>query len=186
MSQYKDKQKEIKDTLIQLLKKKPIHKIPVKEICDFLHMARSTFYSYYSDIYDVMEQIEEEQIAALKSMNTRFFIQDFRKDVRSSYRYFIPTLEYIRDRKETFQVLMNAANNGTFIYKWKKIISEDFADKYHYERCIPENEGLVLEMISSTIIGAYTYWINNDELISVETIAKELFRKTCTDFITKI
>ena len=148
MSQYKDKQKEIKDTLIQLLKKKPIHKIPVKEICDSLYMARSTFYSYYSDIYDVME--------------------------------------HIRDRKETFQVLMNAANNGTFIYKWKKIISEDFADKYHYERCIPENEGLVLEMISSTIIGAYTYWINNDELISVETIAKELFRKTCTDFITKI
>lgn len=37
----------------QLLKKKPISKITVSEICKKINISRSTFYTHFSDVYDI-------------------------------------------------------------------------------------------------------------------------------------
>ena len=38
-----------KETLMDLMKEKPISKITIKEICDLADMSRSTFYLHYQD-----------------------------------------------------------------------------------------------------------------------------------------
>lgn len=50
----------IRDSFIQLLKEKPINKITVKEVCELADINRSTFYKYYLDPYDWLEQAEKE------------------------------------------------------------------------------------------------------------------------------
>lgn len=47
-----------KNTLIDLLKEKPIYNIKVKELCDKAELNRTTFYKYYENIYDVLADIE--------------------------------------------------------------------------------------------------------------------------------
>lgn len=50
----------LKDSLIQLLNDKAIHKISVREICDSAEVNRSTFYKYYGSQYDLFKEMEDE------------------------------------------------------------------------------------------------------------------------------
>ena len=44
-------------SLLKLLQEKSIDKITVKDICELCEINRNTFYYYYSDIYQVLEEL---------------------------------------------------------------------------------------------------------------------------------
>ena len=50
----------IKESFINLLEKKDISQITIKEICKDADINRSTFYSHYTDQYDLMRKIQDE------------------------------------------------------------------------------------------------------------------------------
>lgn len=55
----------IKDAFIELRKTKPIEKITVKELAALASINKATFYSHYTDIYDLSEQLESETILSI-------------------------------------------------------------------------------------------------------------------------
>ncbi len=52
--------KQLREGLARLLETKSIRDIKVKELVEEVDINRSTFYLHYSDIYDMLEKIEEE------------------------------------------------------------------------------------------------------------------------------
>lgn len=50
----------IRKAFTSLLQQKPIQSISVKELCTVAGISRGTFYSHYTDIYDLMGQMEDE------------------------------------------------------------------------------------------------------------------------------
>ncbi len=54
----------LSDAFWQLYLKKKIEKITVKEICELAGYNRSTFYVYYKDVYDILDEIEDRIITA--------------------------------------------------------------------------------------------------------------------------
>lgn len=56
----------IKNSFVELLKKKPINKITVKEICEMAEINRATFYKHYLDVYDLLDKIEEQFLVELE------------------------------------------------------------------------------------------------------------------------
>lgn len=50
----------IKTTLAELLMENELSHVTVTNLCSMADINRSTFYSHYLDIYDVMEDMEEE------------------------------------------------------------------------------------------------------------------------------
>ncbi len=54
--------KAIKQSFIKLLSERPIDRITVKDIVDDCGIARNTFYYHYQDIYQVLEDILDEQV----------------------------------------------------------------------------------------------------------------------------
>lgn len=59
-------QKVLKDSLLQLLEKKPINKITVKEVCELAELNRATFYAHYTDCLDLLESIENEMLGGFE------------------------------------------------------------------------------------------------------------------------
>ena len=59
--------KMVFEAFLSILKNKPIAKITVKEICTAADINRTTFYKYYKDTYDLLEQIEDELIDNLQA-----------------------------------------------------------------------------------------------------------------------
>lgn len=58
----------IRESLFELMKEKPLDKISVTEICKKADVNRSTFYSYYTDIYDLHEKIIGEFFSVQKNV----------------------------------------------------------------------------------------------------------------------
>ena len=51
----------IKESFVELLRKKDINKITVSELCEKADINRATFYRYYIDVYDLLEKIGQEK-----------------------------------------------------------------------------------------------------------------------------
>jgi AcrR family transcriptional regulator len=52
--------KVIKESLYRLLEEMPLQKITVKGLCELADINRGTFYTHYSDIYDLVEKLEND------------------------------------------------------------------------------------------------------------------------------
>ena len=53
----------LQNSLFELMEKKPIEKITIKELCENADINRTTFYAHYSDQYDLLAKIENETIS---------------------------------------------------------------------------------------------------------------------------
>ena len=56
---YRDMDKKLKSTLLELLKTTGFEKVTVKKLCETACVNRTTFYAHYADIYEMMGQMEE-------------------------------------------------------------------------------------------------------------------------------
>lgn len=52
--------RSIANAYLELRKQKPIEKITVKELSEVAFINKATFYTHYSDIYDLADQLENE------------------------------------------------------------------------------------------------------------------------------
>ena len=60
----------IEEAFFTLLKKKPINRITVRELCDMAEINRATFYTHYTDVYGLMETLEEQTLAKIREYAT--------------------------------------------------------------------------------------------------------------------
>ena len=68
--------KVIRECLTELLKEKRIQDITVREIAEKADINRGTFYLHYKDIFDLMEQIENELLEELEEVLRRYRASD--------------------------------------------------------------------------------------------------------------
>lgn len=66
---------------IQLMQQKPVKDISVRELADLVDINRSTFYLHYTDIYDLLEQTEnnlmEQFLSIIDSNQQNTTLQEF-------------------------------------------------------------------------------------------------------------
>lgn len=88
-SENKDKKKLIFHTFIELLEQKPFDKITVKDIVETCGINRNTFYYYYSDIYDLLEEIFANELKLLVDAHKegKSWIQAFAKIANIAYEH---------------------------------------------------------------------------------------------------
>ena len=55
----------LKNALLSLMKEKSVKHITVKELCDRADINRGTFYLHYSDVFDMLEKIEDDMFSDL-------------------------------------------------------------------------------------------------------------------------
>lgn len=73
---------------IQLMQQKPVKDISVRELADLVDINRSTFYLHYTDIYDLLEQTEnnlmDQFLAIIDKNHTSLTLQEFSDKLNSS------------------------------------------------------------------------------------------------------
>ena len=60
--------RRLSDALITLLLEKPVREITVRELTGLARVSRGTFYFHYSDIYELMDRVEQDQIDAMERL----------------------------------------------------------------------------------------------------------------------
>lgn len=59
---------QLRAGLTQLMREKPIKDITVRELAQLVDINRCTFYLHYRDIYDMVEQVEQEVFSEFESL----------------------------------------------------------------------------------------------------------------------
>ena len=88
----------------KLLREKPIQRIAVKELCQEAGVNRSTFYSHYDSIGELMEELEQEIGANLMG---RFREDNYDGEHPFSPGHLLPILEHIRDNRDFYRVYLS-------------------------------------------------------------------------------
>lgn len=112
----------IRQSFVNLLKRKPISKITVKEICEDADVNRATFYAHYTGPYDLLRRIENDIV---EDINQYLISYDFRSMTEVPAHMLEKILEYIKENAELFDLLLlNSNGDIQFQQEITKIIGQ--------------------------------------------------------------
>lgn len=88
--------------LLTLMQEKPANKITVKELTGMTGYDRTTFYRYYQDIYDLLDDIQESILKDIQELMDRY-TEDMVRE--SPYGFIRGMFEYSQQHKEAILTL---------------------------------------------------------------------------------
>ena len=114
----------LKESFINLLEKKDISQITVKEICEDADINRATFYTHYTDVYDLLKKIENE---LLENVNV-YLSQLYHKEVNET-QLTEKIFTYIKENAKLCRLLLSERGDLSFqkkimILVYDKIIND--------------------------------------------------------------
>lgn len=161
---------------VELLNEKDVNQITITDIAKKANINRKTFYNYYTDTYEVMEEIQNLVVGAfIKNIGTVEFtnMADFLPEI------FVKFTETVNHDLEFYHLLFNTNNRSYFIVKIVDILRE------HVQKRLEETEQLDLrrfkvavDLYIPGIISIYMNWFINSYDYSIEELSTLL-----TDFI---
>ncbi len=95
--------KKICDSLKELLKHKDFLDISVSELSEAAGVTRSTFYSHYDTVADVLEEVMGE---VGKDFFSRFIEENFDSSNPFTLDHLVKVMEHIRDNKTFFKAYL--------------------------------------------------------------------------------
>lgn len=108
----------LKEALVSLLKEHHISKVTVKALCNKADVNRSTFYSHYTDQYDLLRQVQDEVIGNLKIFLGQY--ADDREPIKEQNLKGI--LEYAKANADLFTVLLSENCDRNFQKELMKLV----------------------------------------------------------------
>lgn len=163
--------KNLRNSLFSLLEEKSINQITVTELTTLADVNRSTFYLYYSDIYDMMEKIQQEIYAGF--VETVVCFQSDFSDAESFATYCLRFLEFCKENHQVCRFITRNDCNNHLAEKIKlavRCVIPDSAD--HFPDSDPRNYMTTFAL--SGMLATILEWMNNGMKIPTEDMARFL------------
>ena len=155
-----------------LYEKKQIETISIRELCQLAGYNRTTFYVYYENIYDLLDQAIDDMLTPLKEtlqhvneLNTFFGSQSMEALL---LKIFPSTDKYIELLfKRQHYLLLSDKIKKELLFLLKQSLNKTEEDMQALQ--------LILEYQVSAAFGAMKYWIETGKIISEETFIKTIY-----------
>lgn len=174
----------IRESFLALLKKKPIEKISVGELCEKADIHRSTFYRHYADVYALMDSIYDEAyeeifqgFAASRQAGTFDF------DTKGM-DMIVAACHITKEKQDYYRLLLFSHNSpllGRLADGIYKLYLHAHAGSY---RPGPE-PSLHYRYLAYGIIGVWSGWLQDGCKLPVEQVARTV-KKQMDGFFTVI
>lgn len=151
--------KLLREGLTKLMKEKSIKKISVRELSDLVEINRGTFYLHYKDIFDLVEQIENELFEEFESI-----INQYSSSPRSSspYPVFVDCCRFLENNKDICSALLGNNGDIDFTLKLKKFMSERCFEeftRYNKAAAFKEEYNYIYSYFEAGAVGIVRYWL---------------------------
>ena len=157
----------LRESLIDLLEDKNIHKISVREICDKAQINRTTFYKYYGSPYDLLKDIEDSVLAQIE-----VWLSGTENREMDDVRQLTQIATFINENLSLCRLLINNNVDSHFaerllkLPKIQKLLEEQLVGEYQNEE--------IDYMYQFVVNGGFSMikaWINKDVREPPEKIA---------------
>lgn len=153
----------IRQALFELLQEKPLAKITVTDICKLADINRSTFYSYYEDVYALLTSIQNELFEnVVFTLNTDDWYTDL--------------LKLVDENKDLFQVLIGPHGDPSFI-RQLFYLGYDSSMRI-WQKLYPNVSNTILDYsyayLANGIVGILENWVCSGYKQSIEEVGELL------------
>ncbi len=151
----------IRQALFDLMEDNPISKITVTDICKKADINRSTFYSYYEDVYSLLSSIQNDMFE-----NVMLSL--------SSENWFEDLLELVDKNRDLCRVLIGPHGDSSFMRQLLYLGYENSIAfwKKNYPNASPEVLDYLYAYMSSGVIGILENWVFSDYALSIEEVGE--------------
>lgn len=150
----------LKESFINLLKKKHISKISIKEICDDADINRATFYAHYTDQYDLRRKIEEDLINDIKE-----YLESgsFNDPDNVSLDMLVKIFEYLKKNAELCIVLLGDSGDINFQQQVMMIVRDQCISAWTSSKSIKEEDAeFIYTFYAIGSVGIIQKWLTED------------------------
>ena len=160
----------IRNAFAALLSVKDVDDITVRELADAADISRKTFYNYYSGIYQVLDEIENEVISDMEEALTN---ADYSRDMRDPSRVLLHLTQLFRSDPDFYGHLMRMNRNSSFIVKIDAALKNAFkASLLEMTTLTPQQADIVLSYTISGLFSVYQSWFLDPQNISLEELSQ--------------
>lgn len=170
----------IRSAFAQLVAQKDISDITIKDIADAADINRKTFYNYYSGVYEVVEEIEDEIINAFTAVLAEV---DFNTVLNNPQVIFYRLSAGIRSDLKLYSSLFignNTSMTQKIINTIKVKIKETFGSQVAVDPALLE---VMSDYSTAGLVAVYQSWFRNDNGVSLETLTNWI-SKLCFGGVT--
>lgn len=158
------------DAFWSLYCEKRIEKITVKEITQKAGYNRGTFYEYFTDVYDVLEQLEESLIPEIHELPP---ISMPNQSMGMPLDMFMALYE---QNSKYYSVLLGDNGDPAFASKLKNstkpVIKQAFLER---SKINPVEFDFILEFVLSAMIGIMSYWFRQDKILPAKDLVSLMY-----------
>ena len=164
----------IYEALVELMQKKKLNSITVTELAAAANINRKTFYTYYSTVNDVLDEVINELISSLK---------DLMYTMSEDYNMLSPQtlfafLNTIMSDVDIVRALFTSDNGNMLFNKLQKALQEtllkELIDNDIKMNIQPEQYPLISSFVAGGMIYVYYEWITNPNGTSLDEMARTL------------
>lgn len=162
---------EMINAFFKLAKVNPIPKIKVKHVTDLANYNRCTFYQYFEDIYDLLDQAENMLIEQIKNKVEQAYSSNV------SYEdILILAASSFQEFGEILSILMGPGGSPSFHNKYMNMLRP-------VVRSIMKKKNLYYnDFLAEYALGAFlstvSYWYYHQENMSAEELASMIYDLT--------
>lgn len=155
----------IRQAFWELYAERPLEKITVKQVTDRAGYNRATFYLYFRDIYDVLQQIEDELIGLLEKLVQTRLMRESEPDFSGHMGVL---LELARRYSLQFQVLLGDRGDPAFATRFKQALAPMLDRFLVTERALtPQEAALLHEFYLSGLLAVVVAWLRDPQDMTV-------------------
>lgn len=156
-------------SLMTLMQDKDIRDISVKELSDLADINRGTFYLHYKDVYDMLNQLEDELFREFNVLLDRN-MGPMGKNTLSSFLDDI--FLFLYHNRMLGRILTGPHGDLAFVNRMKALVWERLSSLWAGVSVPSENIDYYFTFLTSGCIGMIQEWLNRDEPESPEEIAR--------------
>ena len=163
----------IRDAALKLLSQKPIDDISITELAQTAQINRKTFYNYYQNIYQVIDDIENETVEKFVSAITA--TDWYNGNELDFYKIFFCITESVRDNMEFFRYLLNISKTSSVIVKVETTLKEKARE--YFKQYIEIDEYLLtmsMDYVVSGMFSVFRRWLQNEQRMTVAEVTEHV------------
>jgi len=184
MSQPEETRNNLIEAFWELYKEKPLMKITVKEITDKAGYNRGTFYTYFSDVYEIQGILKKSLIPEKDMILDP--LMSLEKSGGKVFESFEKTNTYMRENSEKIAVMIGPEGDSSFVHEFKMEIRKIIMS-YVNEIGIkePRQFEYIIEYQISALMGIFQLWVEKKENMDECDLA-ELMKNVSQNGVTTI
>lgn len=164
----------IKNAFLQLLSEKSFDKISVADITQYALIHRGTFYSHYTDKYDLLNKLEDELIDEMgefiELINYESVTES--KEKNNPMPHMVPLLIYLEERPEYLNLVIKGNGSTSFFEKMIDKYYDLIMDRVqvHQDNWVEYRKDIIRAIVTSV----FSRWTDNGMKENKEDLASWL------------